>query len=99
MTAVYAIALIVGVLLLLAWVAAVAISETVPGWDYVDPDSRYGRNGRAIVAGLTGFGLGGMSSTFGGWPAFAAVLGAIGGAALVVAAALLLDAGRGLDKT
>lgn len=99
MTAVYAIALIVGVLLLLAWVAAVAISETVAGWDYVDPDARYGRNGGAIVAGLAGFGLGGMSSTFGGWPAFAAVLGAIGGAALVVAAALLLDFGRGHDET
>ena len=99
MTAVYATALVVGVLLLLGWVAAVAVSATVPGWDHVDPDIRFGRTGRAVVAGFSGFGLGGMSSTFGGWPAFAALLGAVGGAGLVIAASQLLDGARGTEDT
>ena len=93
MIPVYAISLVSGVVLLLAWVAAVAVAETVAGWDHVDPDRRFGRRGRLAVAGLTGFGLGGMSATFGGWPVVAALAGAIGGAVLMGAAALYLASG------
>ena len=97
MTAVYAISLVSGVLLLLAWVAAVAVAETVTGWDHVDPDRRFGRRGRLAVAGLTGFGLGGMSATFGGWPVAAALAGATGGAVLVGAAARYLAGGTDIE--
>lgn len=90
MTAVYAVTLVVGIVLLLTWVAAVAVAETVPGWAHVDPDARYGRRGRLVVAGLTGFGLGGMSATFAGWPVVAALAAAAGGVVLVGTAALYL---------
>lgn len=94
MTALYAVVLVVGILLLLVWVAAVAVAETVAGWEHVDPDVRYGRRGRLIVASLTGFGLGGMSATFAGWPVVAA-LAAAGGGVVVVGTAALYLAGDG----
>ncbi len=97
MTAVYAISLVLGVLLLFAWVASVAVAEMVTGWDHVDPDRRFGRRGRLMVAGLAGFGLGGMSATFGGWPVAAALAGAGGGAALVGAAAFYLAGDRDVE--
>ncbi len=97
MTAVYAIALVSGVLSLLVWVASVAVAEMVAGWDHVDPDRRFGRRGRLTVAGLAGFGLGGMSATFAGWPAAAALAGAVGGAVLVGAAAFYLAGDRDVE--
>ena len=97
MTAVYAISLISGVFLLLAWVASVAVAETVAGWDHVDPDRRFGRRGRLTVAGLAGFGLGGMSASYAGWPAAAALAGAVGGAVLVGAAAYYLAGDRDVE--
>jgi hypothetical protein len=90
LTPVYAIVLVVGVLLLLLWVASVAVAEMVEGWSHVDPDRKYGRRGRIVVGGLTGFGMGGMSATFAGWPAVAALGAAIGGVLIIGAAALYL---------
>jgi hypothetical protein len=81
-TAVYAVTLVAGFVLILLWVAAVAVAESVPGWQHVDPERRFGRNGRLAVAALIGFGLGGMSSSFAGWPDALAALGALGGALL-----------------
>jgi hypothetical protein len=90
MTAVYAVTLVAGFVLILMWVAAVAVAESVPGWQHVDPEQRFGRNGRLAVAALMGFGLGGMSSSFAGWPVAAAVAGALGGALLSGATAWFL---------
>ena len=95
MTPAYAITLVAGVVLLLLWIAALAVSEIVAGWERVDPEARFGRGGRFVVAGLTGFGLAGMSSTYAGWPDAAALAAAVAGAGAVVAvSALLADVDR-----
>ncbi len=94
MTAVYAVALVTGFVLILLWVAAVAVAESVPGWEGVDPERKVGRRGRLAIAGLIGFGLGGMSATFAGWPVSAAVLGGVGGVLVVGAGALFLAGDR-----
>jgi uncharacterized membrane protein AbrB (regulator of aidB expression) len=87
MVPVYAIALFVGFLLLLVWIVGVGIGTWVEGWEFADPERRFGFVGRSIVAGLVGFGMAGMSASFGGWPPVLAVLGAIAGAAAMVAVA------------
>ncbi len=87
MVPVYAIALFVGFLLLLAWIVGVGIGSWVEGWEFADPERRFGFVGRSIVAGLVGFGMAGMSASFGGWPPALAILGAIAGAAAMVAVA------------
>lgn len=80
MTAVYAVALALGVVATLAWIVSVAVAETVPGWGHVDPDLRFGARGRAVAGGLSGLGLAGMSATYGGWHEAAAFLAAAAGA-------------------
>ena len=87
MTPVYAVALVAGVFSLLGGIAALAVSEMVAGWECIDPEKRYGR---LAVAGLTGFGLAGMSSTFAGWHTGAAFIAALAGAGVVAAAAAFL---------
>lgn len=94
MTALFAVSLVIGVVCLLVLVAAVAVAETVSGWERVDPDVRFGRGGRLIVAGLNGFGLGGMSATYAGWPAAATLAAAAGGVVLAGWAALYLAGDR-----
>ena len=42
MVPVYAIALFVGFLMLLAWIVGVAIGTWVDGWEFADPESRFG---------------------------------------------------------
>jgi len=91
-TPVYAVTLAVGVVLLLGWIAALAISEIVEGWDGVDPEKRFGKPGRLAVAGLAGFGLAGMSSTFGGWQTgFVFVAALFGATGIALAASFLGD--------
>ena len=81
---VYAFALAAGFLMLLAWIVGVAVAALVEGWDFADPERRYGQTGRALVAGTIGFGIAGMSATFAGWhPAVSLVAAILGGAALV----------------
>ncbi len=87
MVPVYAIALFAGFLLLLAWIVGVGIGSWVEGWEFADPERRFGFVGRSIVAGLVGFGMAGMSASFGGWPPALAILGAFAGAAAMVAVA------------
>jgi hypothetical protein len=83
-TTLYAVVLGAAVVALLLWVAAVAISGMVEGWDRVDPERRFGPAGRSALAGALGFGLAGMSATFAGWPGLAALAGAVGGAGMLV---------------
>jgi hypothetical protein len=90
MTALYVIALIAGVLALLIWIAATSVAASVDGWQAVDPERRFGRPGRLIVAGLTSFGLAGMSASYAGWSAVLAALAAVLGAAVGVVSARLL---------
>ena len=87
----------VGFVLLLAWVAAVAVAETVDGWAGIDPDRRFGRRGRMLVGALNGFGIAGMSATFGGWPSIAALAGAAAGGLAIAAAAAFLHQEEEVD--
>lgn len=81
MVPVYATALFLGFLMLLAWIVGVAVGTWVDGWEFADPERRFGVLGRSIVAGLVGFGMAGMSASFGGWPPAFAIVGAFAGAA------------------
>jgi hypothetical protein len=79
---VYAVVLVVGVAALLIWIMSRALAENLsrPG---IDPEQRWGVTGRRVVAGLVGFGMGGMSAEFSprdlSWP-IALVLAVIGAA-------------------
>lgn len=83
----YAVALLVGFLMLLAWIVGVAVGTWVDGWESADPELRFGTVGRSIVAGIVGFGMAGMSASFGGWPPMLAIVGALAGAAALVVVA------------
>ncbi len=87
MTALYAVTLVVGIAALTAWVLFAAIGASVAGWARVDPESRLGILTRLVVAGLFGFGLGGMSATFAGWADPVAFIAAALGSAAIVAIA------------
>jgi hypothetical protein len=81
MVKVFAIALVVGVILMIAWIFATYLAGNVDRWRF-DPEERFGKPGRRLVAGLMGFGLAGMSAEFSpfdlSWPAALAL--AIAGA-------------------
>ena len=82
MTALFGIPLLIGLLLMIVWVAATAVAATVEGWENVDPEHRYGRTGRFVLAGIIGFGMAGISTLYAGAPHLlavgAGVVGAIG---------------------
>ncbi len=99
MTALYAIALGVGAISIIAWVAMVAVAETVEGWEHVDPDRRFGGRGRTAVAATAGFGLAGMSSSFGGWPTFLSFVAAVAAAVVVGALSTRLTVERRRDDS
>jgi len=85
--AVYAISLVLGSAGLLTWIVMASIAGTVEGRESAHPERRFGEAGRALVAGLLGFGMAGMSASYGGWPAPLALVGALaGGAALALVA-------------
>lgn len=82
MTALFGVPLLVGFLLMCVWIAATAVAATVEGWEGVDPEHRFGRKGRFVLAGMIGFGMAGISALYAGWPhplaVGAGVLGIIG---------------------
>ncbi|MDH3607069.1 MAG: hypothetical protein OER12_08730 [Acidimicrobiia bacterium] len=80
MRAVFGLALAVGFLAVLGWIAAVAVADSVDGWEGVDPDARFGLNGRRVVAGVLGFGMAGLSAAYAGWPIALAIGAAVAGA-------------------
>lgn len=63
MTAVYAVALLAGVVALLAWVIARGLAVNVDR-PRIDPEERLGAAGRRVVAAVVGFGMAGMSAEF-----------------------------------
>lgn len=85
MTALFGIALLAGVVMLLAWIVATGIANTVEGWQGVDPETLIGAKGRSVIAGAVGFGMAGMSSLFAGWPVPASVVAAAIGAGALIA--------------
>lgn len=84
LTAVYAVAVIAGFVLVVAWVIASGVSMWVEGWEFTDPDRRFGKTGRSVVAGVFGLGIAGMSATYAGWPVAAALVAAVAGAGALV---------------
>lgn len=90
MTVLYALTLIVGLIALLLWVAATAVAASVEGWHIVDPEDRFGANGRMVVASLVGFGMAGMSASFAGWNAGQVVGAAVAGVFFAALAARFL---------
>lgn len=90
---VYALALVAGILMLLAWIVGVAVGAWVDGWQFADPERRFGATWRSIVAGIIGFGMAGMSATFADWHAIVALVAALLGAvALAVVASVFAPA-------
>ena len=81
MSALYAIAVIVGLVLLITWAGLVVLGNSVAGWDSLNPEARFGGRGRMAIAALAGFGMGGLSATFAGWATALALLAAVVGAA------------------
>lgn len=80
MTALFGLPLLIGFVLMIAWIAASAVAHQVDGWEAVDPDSRFGKPGRYVLAGIIGFGMAGISALYGGWPDLLAVAAGVGGA-------------------
>ena len=97
MTPVYAVLLAVGAISILAWVAMVAVAESVDGWAHVDPDRRFGERGRMAVGGVTGFGIAGLSASFGGWETLPALGAAVASGAAIAWAAAALGSGPADD--
>jgi len=87
MRAVYGLALGLGTVALLAWIAAVAVAASVTGWEKVDPDARFGLTGRRVVAAIFGFGMAGLSASYAGWSTLLATAAALTGAAVAAASA------------
>lgn len=81
MRVVFAIALVVGVLALFAWIVAATAAEIVSGWERLDPERGLGPRARSGVAAILGFGMAGLSAAYAGWPGLAAVSAALAGAA------------------
>lgn len=90
MIPVYAVVLVLGVAALLVWLVMAATASSVDDKQEWNPEERFGPTGRNVVAGLLGFGLGGMSASFAGWASGLAVVGAVGGAAIGLASARFL---------
>jgi hypothetical protein len=83
-TALFGIPLLLGFLLMLAWMAATAVARSVEGWERVDPERRLGTSGRFVLAGMIGFGMAGLSALYAGWPDPLAVgAGFVGAAGLI----------------
>lgn len=85
MVKVYAITLVVGIIGLLVVIMGGAFAENV-GHPERDPGQRLGSKGKAVIGGLVGFGMGGMSAEFSpldfSWPV--ALVLALTAAALAV---------------
>ncbi len=84
MVRVYAIALVIGLIALVAWILAHTVFAE-SGREHLDPEARFGIPGRRVVAGLVGFAMAGLSAEFSprdiSWP-LALVLAVIGAAVL-----------------
>ncbi|GMQ84511.1 MAG: hypothetical protein BMS9Abin07_0075 [Acidimicrobiia bacterium] len=90
---IYATTLALGFLALLVWIGSVAVAAWVDGWEFADPEQRFGEKGRLLVAAAVGFGMAGMSATFAGWsPVLATAAALVGGAALAAVARVFAPA-------
>jgi hypothetical protein len=85
MVKVYSVALVVGIVGLLAVILGGAFAENL-GRESLDPARKLGRTGRAVIGGLVGLGMAGLSAEFapldleGTVALLVAIVGATGGA-------------------
>ncbi len=96
MNGVYGLSLVVGLIALVAWILLGGLSESNSGRPS-HPDERFGATGRGVVAGLTAFGIGGLSASYGGWPTAAAITAALFAALVFAAYAYRYDPGSEPD--
>ena len=61
---VYAIATLLGVVGIIAWIALGMVASSVEGKHALDPEARFGAAGRSVIAACAGYGLGGMSASY-----------------------------------
>lgn len=85
MTVLYGVVLMIGLVLLTAWIVAAAVGSMVDGWGHVNPEQRWGATGRSVVAGFVGFGMAGISMLYTTLPDALSILAAVAGAAGLVA--------------
>jgi hypothetical protein len=93
MIALYTVAVVAGLIAILCWVGFGVMATAVDGWGGLDPEARFGPLGRAIVAGVTGFGMGGISASYAGWTPWLALVGAMAGAAMMALLATRIGPG------
>lgn len=93
MVPLYAIAVFLGFVGVAGWVLAGTLASN-PDSTVQDPMARFGERLRTVVTATLGFGLGGMSASYAGWPGLAAIAAALGGAALLVISIRLIEAGE-----
>ena len=86
----YAVCTVLGVVGIFGWLTLGMAASAWEGKDHLDPETRFGARGRYLVAAVAGFGLGGMSASFGGWNTVLALLAAVAGGAAGVASAYYL---------
>lgn len=95
MIKVYAVVLIVGIVVLIAWVFLTVLAGNIDR-PSIDPESRFGVAGRRVVAAAVGFGMAGMSAEYSpldiGWPVALALAVAGGGVAAWYAGKVGLEA-------
>jgi NhaP-type Na+/H+ or K+/H+ antiporter len=81
MVKIYAIVLALGTVALIAWIFFVYLAGNSPSFSRFEPETRFGRRGRVVVAAMEGFGMAGLSAEFSprdiAWP-FALGLALIG---------------------
>jgi hypothetical protein len=94
-SAVYAVVLVIGILVLIAWIVAHSLAVSTGRQDR-DPELRFGIPGRRVVAALVGFGMAGMSATYAAIEISApvVVLLALAGAAATAWWAGVIDVGE-----
>ena len=98
MIPIYAVAVALGFVGVLGWVTLGLAAASLEGKANIDPETRFGLTGRYVVGGTLGFGMGGISASYGGWPSGAAVAAAIGGAVIAIAAAQFVGVGDESDE-
>jgi len=95
MTALFGIALLVGFVMLIVWIATTALAHSLEGWQNVDPETVVGIKGRCAIAGTVGFGMAGLSSFYAGWPSLWSLAAAIVGSLALVVVGIWLGPQQG----
>ena len=97
MISLYWIAFALGLAALILWifVRGLAEADVLVRWD---PERRIPQ-GKLAVAGLVGFGMAGLSSTYAGWSTGTSVLGAVVGAVVSAGYAHRIEDGERVDES